>query len=53
MEDDFWGPIVDIILNDAMIKKMGTSDGVDIDPESYEEVKEVGKLLLDFDENDL
>jgi recombination protein RecA len=53
MEDDFWGPIVDIILKDAMIKKMGTSDGVDIDPESYEEVKEVGKLLLDFDENDL
>ncbi len=51
--DKFWGPIVDIILEDAMIKKMGTSDGVDIDPESYEEVKEVGNLLLDFDESDL
>jgi len=52
-EDEYWGPIVDIVLKDAMIKKMGTSEGVDIDPESYEEVKEVGNLLLDFDESDL
>ncbi len=43
--DDFWGPIVDIILKDAMIKKMGTSDGVDIDTESYEEMKALADEL--------
>ena len=52
MKDKFWGPIVDIIIKDAMVKKMGTSDGVDINPESYEEIKEINNLL-DFDESDL
>lgn len=51
-EDHFWGPIVNLILKDAMVKKMGTSDGVDINPESYEEMKEVNNLL-DFDESDI
>jgi protein RecA len=45
IDDDFWGPIVDIILKDAMIKKMGTSDGVDIDTESYEEMKALADEL--------
>jgi len=45
IEDNFWGPIVDIILKDAMIKKMGTSDGVDIDVESYEEMKALADEL--------
>jgi len=52
MKDHFWGPIVDIVLQDAMTKKMGTSEGVDINPESYEEIKEINNLL-DFDESDL
>ena len=52
MKDQFWGPVVDIALEDAMIKKMGTTGGVDINPESYEEVREINNLL-DFDENDL
>lgn len=52
MKDHFWGPIVDIVLQDAMTKKMGTSDGVDINPDSYEEIKEINNLL-DFDESDL
>ena len=52
MEDHFWGPIVDIVLEDAMTKKMGTSDGAEINPESYEEMKELNNLL-DFDESDL
>lgn len=52
INDNFWGPIVDIVLKDAMTKKMGTSEGVDINPESYEEVKEINNLL-DFDESDL
>jgi recombination protein RecA len=50
--DHFWGPIVDIILEDAMIKKMGTSEGVEINPESYEEMREINNLL-DFDEGDV
>ena len=45
IEDDFWGPIVDIILKDAMVKKMGTSAGVDIDTESYEEMKALADEL--------
>ena len=45
MDDEFWGPIVDIILKDAMVKKMGTSDGVDIDMESYEEMKALADEL--------
>jgi|TARA_R110000824_G_scaffold62352_5_gene165211 recombination protein RecA len=45
IEDDFWGPIVDIILKDAMVKKMGTSDGVDIDTDSYEEMKSLADQL--------
>ncbi len=45
IEDDFWGPIVEIILKNAMIKKMGTSDGVDIDTESYEEMKALADEL--------
>ena len=36
-----------------MTKKMGSSDGVEIIPESYEEVKSIEKLLGDFDERDL
>jgi recombination protein RecA len=50
--DHFWGPIVDIILEDAMIKKMGTNQGVEIDTESYEEMKSLNDLL-EFDESDL
>jgi len=45
MDDEFWGPIVDIILKDAMVKKMGTSAGVDIDMESYEEMKALADEL--------
>ena len=45
MADDFWGPIVDIILRHAMIKKMGTSDGVDIDADSYEEIRSLADEL--------
>ena len=45
IEDDFWGPIVEIILKNAMVKKMGTSDGVDIDTESYEEMKALADEL--------
>jgi recombination protein RecA len=45
MTDEFWGPIVDIILKNAMVKKMGTSDGVDIDTESYEEMKALADEL--------
>ena len=45
MEDHFWGPIVDNILKDAMIKKMGTSDGVDIDTESYEDIRSLAAEL--------
>ena len=45
ISDEFWGPVVDIILKDAMIKKMGTSDGVDIDTESYEEMKALADEL--------
>jgi len=45
IEDNFWGPIVEIILKNAMIKKMGTSDGVDIDTESYEEMKALADEL--------
>ena len=52
MKDDYWGPVVDIILNDAMVKKMGTSDGVEINPDSYEEIKSLNDIL-EFDESDL
>lgn len=52
MSDHFWGPIVDIILEDAMIKKMGTNDGVEINTDSYEEMKSLNDML-DFDESDL
>ncbi len=45
MEDEAWGPIVDVILKDAMIKKMGTSDGVDIDADSYEEIRSLADEL--------
>ena len=45
MEDEHWGPVVDIVLKDAMIKKMGTSDGVEIDMESYEEMKALADEL--------
>ena len=52
MEDEKWGPIVDVILRDAMIKKMGTNNGVEIDTESYEEIRSLNDML-DFDESDL
>ena len=45
MADQFWGPIVDVILRHAMIKKMGTSDGVDIDADSYEEIRSLADEL--------
>ena len=45
MDDEFWGPIVDIILRDAMVKKMGTSDGVEINTDSYEEMKALADEL--------
>ena len=35
----------DIVLKDAMIKKMGTSDGVDIDADSYEEIRSLADEL--------
>jgi recombination protein RecA len=45
INDEAWGPVVDIILKDAMIKKMGTSDGVDIDMDSYEEMRSLADEL--------
>jgi len=52
MTDNFWGPIVDIVLKDAMVKKMGTSDGVEIDSDSYEEIRSLNDML-DFEESDI
>jgi hypothetical protein len=52
MTDNFWGPIVDIILKDAMVKKMGTSEGVEIDSDSYEEIRSLNDML-DFEESDI
>jgi recombination protein RecA len=52
IKDDYWGPIVDVILKDAMVKKMGTSSGVEINPDSYEEMKSLNDIL-EFDESDL
>ena len=37
--------IVDIVLKQAMIKKMGTADGVDIDADSYEEIRSLADEL--------
>ncbi len=45
MDDECWVPIVYSVIKDAMGKKMGTSDGVDIDMESYEEMKALADEL--------
>ena len=46
MSDDVHGPWVDKLLEKAMIRKNQTDDP-DIDPESYSEVEEVAKQVMD------
>ena len=46
MSDDIHGPWIDKLLEKAMIRKNQTDDP-DIDPESYSEVEEVAKQVMD------
>ena len=46
MHDDIHGPWIDKLLEKAMIRKNQTDDP-DIDPESYSEVEEVSKQVMD------
>ena len=46
MSDDIHGPWIDKLLEKAMIRKNQTDDP-DIDPESYSEVEEVSKQVMD------
>ena len=50
-----WKDAVNIILDDAMVKKMSSEEGIDINPDSYTEVSALGDMLGgdDFDESDL
>ena len=40
-----WGDAVDILTEAAMIKKLGTPEGVEIDHESFEEIKSLASEL--------
>ena len=49
MEDKEWKKAIDILLDHALVKVMSSNDHVEIDPESYEDVKSIAEAL-DFDE---
>ena len=49
MADEEWKDAVDILLDHALVKVMSSQEHVEIDPESYEEVKSLAEAL-DFDE---
>ena len=45
-----WSEAIDILTESAMMKKLGSIDGAEIDPDSYEEVQSLAQELdLDFD----
>jgi recombination protein RecA len=50
VKNEEWSSAVDILTAAAMFKKLGSIDGVDIDSNSYEEVKSLAdELDMDFD----
>ena len=50
IKSDEWSEAVDILIESAMFKKLGSIEGVDIDSDSYEEIKSLSQELdLDFD----
>jgi recombination protein RecA len=50
LEDEEWIEAIDILTEAAMKKKLGSIEGVDIDPESYEEVQALAsELEMDLD----
>ena len=50
VKSEEWSSAVDILTASAMFKKLGSVDGVDIDSNSYEEVKSLAdELDMDFD----
>ena len=49
MQDPEWSHAVDVMLENALIKVMSSSEHVDIDTESYEEMKSLADEM-DFGE---
>lgn len=44
-----WKDVVDTLLRHAMIKNLNSSEGVDINPESYEEMKSLDESFTEYD----
>lgn len=49
MKDPQYRQYVDMLIDAALVKKSVTEEDIDIDPESYEEVKAVAEGLTDLD----
>ena len=47
MNNPEYSTYVDTLLESAMVRKMSSEEGVDIDPDSYEEIKSVALQLGD------
>jgi hypothetical protein len=49
MKDPQYRQYVDMLIDAALVKKSVTEEDIDIDPESYEEVKAIAEGLTDLD----
>ncbi len=45
INDKEYGPYIDALLEKAMVKVMSDPDSINIDPESYEEIKSLAEEL--------
>ena len=43
MKDPEWCEAIDLMTESAMLKKLGSLEGVDLNPESYEEIKSLAE----------